>query len=192
MHSGIDALTSGKTGIIYKNLIRGKNYTCPHQFVKSVYDKYRKNYESNSNINGKIFEYLICETLMQQEITSFYYQAKFELMPNVDFDILLYHPQKPVALTMKVSLRERYKQADLEGWALKQVYRRANSYLITLSEKEKRRLKEKIDNSEVEGLTDVVLASSAEYDDLLDKLAKKEFYAADLINPLPQGKLLSR
>ena len=74
---------------------------------------------------------------MQQEITSFYYQAKFELMQNVDFDILLYHPQKPVALTMKVSLRERYKQADLESLELKRVFREARCYLITLEEEKK-------------------------------------------------------
>ena len=192
MHSGIDALTSGKTGTIYKDLIEGEGYTCPHQFVKSIYDKYSKNYESNSSINGKIFEYLICETLAQQKVTPFYYQATFEYVPNADFDILLYHPQKPVVLTMKVSLRERYEQAEFGGAKLKKAYREADSYLITLSEKEKNNVKNKIESGAVVGLTNVVLASSAEYDDLLDKLAKKEFYAAELINPLPQGKLLRR
>jgi len=39
-------------------------------------------------------------------------------------------------LTIKTSLRERYKQADLEGLALKQVYRKSKTYLITLSGQE--------------------------------------------------------
>ncbi|MDE7137830.1 MAG: hypothetical protein K2O29_05155 [Ruminococcus sp.] len=44
-------------------------------------------------------------------------------MPNVDFDIILYtQEQYPIALSLKTSVRERYKQADLEGVALKNMY----------------------------------------------------------------------
>ena len=110
-------------------------------------------------------------------------------MPNADFDVVLYHPQKPVVLTMKVSLRERYKQAELEGLALRQVYRGANSYLITLSEEEIKSVKSKIKSGAVVGLTDVVLASSLEYDDLLKELSQRQFSLAKPITPL-QGKLL--
>ena len=187
MHSRINELTSGRAGEIYKNLIKTNNLNKPHKFVKTLYRKYLENNKSNPSVNGTIFEYLICETLTQQKIIPFYYQAKFELVPNVNFDIVLYHPQNPVVLTMKVSLRERYKQADLEGWVLKQVYRGAKSYLVTLSASEQESVKNKIKSGAIMGLTDIVLASSNEYDMLLKNLAQKRFTIADKITPL-QGK----
>ena len=55
MHSRIDELTSTKAGTIYKNLIGGENFIQPHQFVKSIYDKYLVNHKNNPSINGKIF-----------------------------------------------------------------------------------------------------------------------------------------
>ena len=190
MHSGIDALTSGKTGTIYKNLIEGEGYTCPHQFVKSIYDKYSKNHESNSSINGKIFEYLICETLAQQKVTPFYYQATFEYVPNADFDILLYHPQKPVVLAMKVSLRERYEQTELEGIALRRVYRQAEIYLITRKKQDADIVTEKIKVGEVGDITGCVSASSDEYDNLLKKMKKKFVRAVD-VEPIQRYKFVA-
>ena len=101
MRSCIDTLTGGKAGQIYAELVQSERYTSPHAFVKSAYENYTKNYPDNKSINGRIFEYLICETLAQHKIAPFYYQAKFDLVPNADFDVVLYHPQRPVVLTMK-------------------------------------------------------------------------------------------
>lgn len=49
--------------------------------------------------------------------------------------------------TMKTSWRERYKQADLEGAALHQVYRQAEVYLITMSVGEASGVRNKINNA---------------------------------------------
>ncbi len=191
MHSRINKLTIGTAGTIYRNLISNEKFTYSHQFIKCTYDKYLAASKSNPSINGLVFEYLICETLAQQNIVPFYYQARFELFPNASFDIVLYHPQNPVVLTMKVSLRERYKQADLEGWALRQVYHGADNYLVTLSEKEAESVKDKIKNGLTVGLTGVVLASSTEYDRFLDAiLAQRQFCVAEQIYPLQQGTLV--
>ena len=158
-------------------------YEKPHKFVDEAYSAYLAGYRSSPSVNGRVFEYIICETLKREGIVPFYYQAKFALVPNADFDIVCYHPRMPVALSAKVSLRERYKQADLEGIALRQVYRNARSYLLTLSD-EQAGVRDKIRSGDVAGLTDCVRADSPDYDMLLDELKQTPFSLADAIEPL--------
>ena len=110
-------------------------------------------------------------------------------MPNADFDIVLYHDMQPVALTVKTSLRERYKQADLEGMALKQVYRKAKSYLVTLSAKEAKPLCEKIQSGDVAGLDNCIVATEPCFYEMLKELNKKKFCIATKIMPI-KGKSL--
>lgn len=113
----------------------------------------------------------------------FYFQASFVLVPNADFDIVLYHPKKPVVLSAKTSLRERYKQADLEGLALKQVYRGAESFLLTLSD-EHTSVQQKIEEGEVGGLSACLRADTPYFDDLLQTLKSTEFQLVEMIKPL--------
>ena len=141
-------------------------------------------------MNGRVFEFTICETLKREGIAPFYYQANFTLVPNADFDLVCYHPRRPVVLSAKVSLRERYKQADLEGFALRQVYRNARSYLLTLSD-EHIGVQEKIREGDVAGLVDCIRADSPAYDTLLDELKSESFSLAEEIIPI-EGKLVTR
>ena len=159
-------------------------YSKPHEFVSEAYQLYKKENKDNPSINGRIFEYLICETLAQGGITPFYYQARFERVPNADFDVLLYDATHPIALTMKTSLRERYKQADLEGAALRNVYRKAESYLITLNEEEAARVVDKIADGSVAGVARCLLADKPEYSELIAELADKVFCSAKPIMPI--------
>lgn len=161
-----------------------KTYAKPHEFVGGMYQRYLEKYPNNPSLNGRIFEYLICETLARHKIVPFYYQAKFKHVPNADFDVVLYDKLRPVVLTMKVSLRERYKQADLEGLALRQVYRQAASYLITLSDTEARKIEQKISEGSVSGLDRCVLANTPEYTELLNELAERSFSLAEVIMPI--------
>lgn len=156
----------------------------PHLFIGDTYSRYLDTHENNPSINGKVFEFLVCETLAQTGVTPFYYQANFERVPNASFDLVLYDTHRPVVLTMKVSLRERYKQADLEGFALRQVYRRARSYLVTLSEDEARSVQSKIDNGDIAGLDRCILADKPEYSDMIAELAKHKFQHAKPVIPL--------
>lgn len=137
-----------------------------------------------------MFEYILCETLTREGILPFYYQAAFSLVPNADFDIVCYNPKRPVVLSAKVSLRERYKQADLEGTVLRQVYRRAESYLLTLSEAEALSVQDKIKEGDIGGLTQCVLADTPAYDELLAQLKTRDFSVMETITPL-RGKLIS-
>lgn len=81
----------------------------------------------------------------------------------------------PICWSVKTSLRERYKQADLESIALKYVHRKALSYLITLSEKEANSVKTKIKTGDVIGLDNVVVATKPEFDDLVAELKAFDF-----------------
>ena len=146
MRSKIAKIISGSTAEIYQELLEDLTYAKPHEFVGKSYDRYRDiRLTDNPSVNGRIFEYLICETLAREGIVPFYYQAQFTLVPEADFDIVLYDERFPVVLTMKTSLRERYKQAVLEGLALARVYPRAQSHLIALSD-EGNKVSEKIGN----------------------------------------------
>ena len=139
-------------------------------------------------VNGRMLEYLICETLKREGIIPFYYQAKFKLVPNIDFDLVCYHPSRPVVLSAKVSLRERYKQAVLEGFILGQVYRDSKTYLITLSD-EQTRERRKVQSGDIVGLADIIRADFQDYDALLEKLKQKTFTSAAPIVPL-EGKMI--
>jgi len=97
--------------------------------------------------------------------------AKVAFVPNVIFDIMFYTREcGPICWSIKTSLRERYKQADLESIALKYVHRKSLSYLITLNESEASSVKEKIRNGDVIGLNDVLVATSTEFDLLVSEL----------------------
>jgi len=86
-------------------------------------------------------------------------------------------------------LRERYKQADLEGMALKNVHRRAKNYLITLDEREYKGVKSKIEKGDVGGLDRVILADKQEFDELLAELGKMNFSKAKVIEIIT-GKII--
>lgn len=163
------------------------------KLVANGYRKYKESYGiKNRNRNGRIFELLILESLRRANISPVYYQTKFHFVPNVEFDILLYNPKKPVVLSCKTSLRERYKQAVLEGFVLKQVYRHALVYLLTLDRKEGIGLQRKIEALEVVGIDKciVIEQDNDEYDQLLSELCNVNFAIAEAVEPLVARHLL--
>ena len=190
MQTDIESILTEKSGNIYKSVLDSiDQYQRPHEFIRQVCDQYSKAYRSNPSLNGRVFEFAICETLKREGITPFYYQANLTMAPNADFDLICYHPRRPVALSVKVSLQGYYKRADLKGFALRQVYRNARSYLLTLSN-EQERVQEKIREGDVAGLTDCIRADSPAYDTLLDELKLESFSTAKEIIPI-EGKLVA-
>ena len=165
------------------------SYTLPHQFILDLYGVYKAdNPKGKNTVNGAVFELAICETLVREGIAPFYHQAKFAFAPIVDFDIVCYHPERPVVLSAKTSLRERYKQAAFEGYLLKGVYGASQSYLLTLTN-EFKKVRQKIKEETIVGLTDCLRADSPEYDELLERMKAIRFTGAAPIIPLT-GKLL--
>jgi len=148
------------------------------------------NNELTRNDNGAIFEYLVVMCLYSKRILPFYIQAKISFVPNATYDIVLYSVENyPITLSIKTSLRERYKQADLEGLALKNVHRRAKNYLITLSAKEYEGVRKKIHKGDVAGLDKIILADSKEFDNLLAELSQMNFIKPEAVEVI-KGKII--
>ncbi|KLL05345.1 MAG: hypothetical protein MRERV_2c094 [Mycoplasmataceae bacterium RV_VA103A] len=167
----------------------GQNIKSPAEFMCLSWEKVLNN-DLTRNDNGAIFEYLVAVCLYSKKILPFYLQAKISFVPNATYDIVLYSSEGyPITLSIKTSLRERYKQADLEGLALKNVHRRAKNYLITLSAREYPGVKKKIKEGDVAGLDDIILADSQEFDILIDKLSQMDFVKPEVVEII-QGKVV--
>ena len=165
------------------------------ELVATCYDWYRANFNTSAAsqraINGKVLEGLVMLALHEAGIHPIYYQAEVTNIPHVVYDILLYHAKRPIALSCKVSLRERWKQADHEAAALQQVYRGARSFLLTLNKNEGRRLQSQIEDFDVRGLDECVVIQHTgdRLDALLRELQGLQFVEATHILPV-QGAIL--
>jgi hypothetical protein len=163
------------------------------EFVQHVWGKIVAAGEDGQTIRGSLFELLISSCLVRASILPFYVQAKVEFVPNVFFDFLIWTQENgPISISAKTSLRERYKQADLEAMALGNVHRRARSYLITLDALEAARVKSKIAAGDVFSLTDVVIATSSQFDEFITMLQGETCIAAPQFSAVPSGNFVAR
>ena len=165
--------TKNKSSIIFENLFGETDflhisYSSPQEYVRLYWDRYRNTAETNNSLNGNIFE-IIIKTLLYRE-GFFYTKAKVAFVPNIEYDALLYTPSRPISLSLKTSLRERYKQADLEAIALKYVHRQAICYLLTLDSDEADDNKEKIRKGEIIGLDKIIDCNCSDIDNMIEEL----------------------
>jgi hypothetical protein len=109
--------------------------------------------------------------LVQRKLLPFYYQAKLALIPETDYDFVLWTDSGPVVLSVKTSLRERIKQAALEAVALKMVHRRARCFVLTLDHAEAANAQRKVATGDLPALSAVIKADSPEFDSLLADLS---------------------
>jgi len=162
--------------------------TSGSKFISDLWGRYDNNSQS---LNGKIFEGLIASLLYRLGISPIYVQAKLAFVPNVDFDFILYSREYgPVVLSIKTSLRERYKQADLEGMLLRQVHRNARTYLITLNEAEAKNTNDKISKGQILGIDSVIIATHKEFDTLLDELSALTLYKPEKIEVISGQRII--
>lgn len=150
------------------------NYNSPKEYVQMYWEKYRNTTETNNSLNGNIFEIIINTLLYREGLLPFYTQAKVAFVPNIVYDTLLYTPSRPISLSLKTSLRERYKQADLEAIALKYVHRQAKCYLLTLDTSEANENKDKIRKGAIIGLDRIIDCNSEDINDLITELHSAE------------------
>lgn len=119
---------------------------------------------------------------VREGIKPMFLQASVAFVPNVIYDTILYSVENyPISISLKTSLRERYKQADLEAIALKYVHRRAESYLLSLDEHEISDVKSKIKNGSVLGINRAIYSLSEEFDEFINALKEKQFIKPDKI-----------
>ncbi len=92
-----------------------------------------KSPQSIAAMSGRWLEYAVLLALRERSITPVYWQVEFSTVPGNFDDIVVWSKQYgPIILSCKTSLRERYKQADLEAVALQIHYPNAKFFLITL------------------------------------------------------------
>ena len=169
------------------------NYKKPSEYVQKYWNAYVSHPEGNNNLNGKVFEYILATLCVREGILPLYMSAKVAFVPNVIYDIMFYSLERgPICWSVKTSLRERYKQADLEAIALKYVNRKALSYLITLEEKEAKSVKAKIKLGDVIGLDDVIVATSEEFNDLITKIKEFEFSEPPTVKVIESNQIITR
>jgi hypothetical protein len=118
--------------------------------------------------------------------------AKVAFVPNVVYDLMFYTMERgPICISAKTSLRERYKQADLEAIALKYVHRKALSYLLTLEENEAKGVKAKILTGDVIGLDKVVVATLPEFDELILELKEYVFSEPPTVKVIESNQIIT-
>lgn len=129
--------------------------------------------------------------LYRSDIKPIYVQASLEFVPNVDFDFVGYSKEcGPVVLSAKTSLRERYKQADLEGRFMKQVHQRAKCYLITLNAAEAQAVNLKVKNGEALGIDEAIVMQEERFDDFIKELQSMSFYIPDKVKILTGKRMI--
>lgn len=164
------------------------------ELVLAGYDWYRNEYDTSPNsqrsISGRVFECLVMDALWLGGVKPAYHQARFASIPNLTYDIVLYHPARPVNLSCKVSAQKHWKQSDIEGLALRHVYRAARTIMLTLS-REGDSVKRRIGASNVLGLDRCVVIEPGrtEFDELLDELSELDFAEAEAVVPVT-GRLM--
>lgn len=173
---GIMATRGTKTEKVFEGLFgdvsfEQVSYESPQDYISKYWKEYTKIPKRSNSLNGNMWECIVNTLLYREGILPFYKQAQVAFVPGIDFDILLYTPSFPINISLKTSLRERYKQADLEAIALKYVHRKAKSYLLTLDPEEAAICKEKVLSGDIIGLDKIIDCTTPEINELLDELS---------------------
>ena len=169
------------------------DYQNPSDYVSIYWNKYQETRDFNNNLNGKIFEYILATLCVRENILPLYLNAKVAFVPNVIYDLMFYTLDRgPICISAKTSLRERYKQADLEAIALKYVHRKALSYLLTLDTKEAQIVQEKIKIGDVIGLDNVIVATSSSFNNLIDELKTYNFLEPPTVKVIESNQIITR
>ena len=166
-------------------------YESPSKYVSWLIQSCEKAGASTS-LNGGIFELALACVLIKEGLAPFYMSAQVQFVPNARFDLMLYSDEiGPIVLSAKTSLRERYKQADLESQALRDVHRRSKTFLITLGEKEAVNVRKKIQSGDVTNLDDVILADKPEFDSFIASLKTYTLIPGPILPTVHEGRLIT-
>lgn len=192
---GITIGINNKAEIVFDSLFPSfldVKYKQPSDYIKLYWKQYEKHPDRSNNLNGKIFEYILATLFARESILPLYISAKVAFVPNVIYDLMFYTTERgPICISAKTSLRERYKQADLEAIALKYVHRKALSYLVTLEDKEAKSVKAKIISGYVIGLDNVVVATSNDFNLLIDELKTYKFSEPPTVKVIESNQIIT-
>jgi len=163
-------------------------------YCLKMYDDYLARHSftrgGKRSLTGSIFELIVATELYRKGIYPMYLQACVEFVPNIVYDILLFKGPIPIVLSLKTSLRERFKQADLEALAIRNVHRKAENYLITLNKTEAKNMNRLIVNDDVFALKEVIVANSERFNEFVNSLSKNIYTTPAMIHVVKTGTLV--
>lgn len=178
---------------MFEELIKGKtfltvDYSSPQKYVAQYWSVLKNT--CNHTLYNSIFEYIVYTLIYREGIRPFYIKAHSKYAPIVDFEVLFCDVRSTlISLSLKTSLRERYKQADLEAIALKYVHRKSKCYLLTMDAKEANVQKEKILSGDIIGLDEIVDCTSDDINKLISSLKSLQFTTSRQID-IVKGNLI--
>ena len=193
----------GQASMIFEQLFPSfldLEYKTPSDYVNMYWDAYLNirvdkidNEQTRRGVNGKIFEYIIATLLNREEVFPIFINAKVAFVANLNYDILLYSEENgPVCLSAKTSFRERYKQADLEAMALKNVHRISRSFLLTLDDHDASTLSKKILKGDTFGLNDVIVATSDKFNEFISELKEYSFSLSPSVSVIESNQIITK
>ena len=143
----------------------------PSKYIDFIWKKAELDTRLTRDVRGKFFELLIATCLIRNKILPFFWQAQLEFVPLANFDLVVYTEERgPIVLSLKTSIRERYKQAEFEAQAMKDVHRRAKNFLVTMEKDEALSLQSKIDTGVLAGIDEAIVANENSFDRLIEFL----------------------
>ena len=165
----------------------------PKEYVVKCWDEYKRlPIPRNNALNGKVFEFIIASLLIKEKILPLFFQATAAFVPNVVYDAVVYSLEcGPISISVKTSLRERYKQADLEAIALKYVHRKAKCFLLTNNEGEAKNVKKKILTGAVIGIDKDIIANSDDINEFVEELNKYKLEKPHKVDVLKAGAIIT-
>lgn len=168
-------------------------YKYPSDYVASLWNAYKVLKIKDNAINGKVFEFIIVTLLIREEIFPFYYQAELSFVNTVKFDIFLWSEDgRPFTLSVKTSLRERYKQAVLEADKIISTHPRSENILISLDENEILKAQKDIKNKDIRSLESALYADSKQFDKFIYRLKSYDFVPAPTVNLVDKSQAFVR
>lgn len=143
----------------------------PSKYVDFIWKRAELDPRLTRDIRGKFFELLIASCLIKNKVLPFFWQAQLEFVPLANFDLVVYTEERgPIVLSLKTSIRERYKQAEFEAQAMKDVHRRAKNFLVCMDKEEALTLQSKIDAGVLAGIDKAIVANEKSFDQLIEFL----------------------
>lgn len=186
-----------KSEQIFESLFPGKTfrdiaYEKPSEYISTYWDAYKNKIKSNNAVNGSIFELIIDTLFVRENLLPMYLHAKVAFIPNVEYDLVLYNKEiGPISISLKTSLRERKKQADLEAIALKYVHRKSKCFLISMESQEVDTAKTDLKNGALLGLDNVIQANSSEFDEFINELKKYNYSIAGNVEIISSNQVVT-
>ena len=142
-------------------------------------------------MGSNIFEAILATIMLKNRISPIFVQAKVVFVPNVSFDFIVYSKEYgPVSISAKTSLRERYKQADLESVSLKYVHRKSKCFLVTMDKEEATRLERKRLNGDLLGIDEIVLGNEDSFNQMIQFLASLNLEEPEPVEIVTASKIL--